>query len=183
LKIESAHFAVFYFLLAVNNLTRLLFYAIIIKTQLKKVLSISIKNLPDVPMPYVRANQVGIVVFILLSTILQSPNLFLVLLWVIQISGSIFGSNLFIQLGKMFVKVEGKETQAGELQRFNMTLGILFLTVSLLCFANSWNMAGYIISWIFGIVALIALCGYCLGCNLYYQFKRIKSMRQISKNK
>lgn len=141
------------------------------------------KNLPDVPMPYVKANQIGIVLFILLSTLFQLPSLFLVLLWVIQISGSIFGSNLFIQLAKAFVKAEGKETQAGELQRFNMTLGILFITVSLLCFANHWNMAGYIISWIFGVVALIALSGYCLGCTIYYQFKRIKSMRKISKNK
>jgi len=141
----------------------------------------STKILPDVPMPYVKANQVGIVVFVLLSTILQLPTLFLVLLWVIQISGSIFGSNLFIQLGKAFVKAEGKEVQAGELQRFNMTLGILFLTASLLCFANNWNMAGYILSWIFGIVALIALCGYCLGCTIYYQFKRIKTVRQMSK--
>lgn len=141
----------------------------------------STKNLPDVPLPYVKANQIGIVVFIFLSTLYQLPILFLVLLWVIQISGSIFGSNLFMQLARSFVKVEGKGTQAGELQRFNMTLGILFLTVSLLCFANHWNMAGYIISWLFGIVALLALSGYCLGCTIYYQFKRFKSMRQISK--
>jgi hypothetical protein len=141
----------------------------------------STKTLPDVPMPYVKANQIGIVVFILLSTLFQLPFLFLVLLWVIQISGAIFGSNLFIQLAKTFVKTEGKETQAGELQRFNMTLGILFLTVSLLCFSNNWNMIGYIISWIYGVVALIALSGYCFGCTIYYQFKRVKTMRSITK--
>jgi hypothetical protein len=139
--------------------------------------------LPEIPMPYVKSNQIGIVVFILLSTLLQLPSLFLVLLWVIQISGAIFGSNLFIQLAKPFVKIEGKETQARELQRFNMALGILFLTISLLCFSNGWNIAGYIISWVLGIVALIAISGYCLGCTIYYQFKRIKAMRTISKNK
>ncbi|QGR00176.1 DUF4395 domain-containing protein [Paenibacillus psychroresistens] len=139
--------------------------------------------MPDVPMPYVKANQMGIVAFVLLSTFFQLPFLFLVLLWVIQISGAIFGSNLFIQLAKGFVKVEGKETQAAELQRFNLTLGILFLTVSLLCFANHWNMAGYIFSWILGIVALIALSGYCLGCMIYYQFKQIKNRSTITKNK
>jgi hypothetical protein len=143
----------------------------------------SVNKLSDIPMPYVKANQIGIVVFILLSTLFQLPFLFLVLLWVIQISGSIFGSNLFIQLAKPFVKVEGKETQAGELQRFNLTIGILFLTVSLLCFANQWNIAGYIISWIFGIVALIALSGYCLGCTIYYQFKLFKSKSKNGKNK
>lgn len=138
-------------------------------------------NRPDVPMAYVKANQIGIVVFVLLSTLTQMPALFLVLLWVIQITGSIFGSNLFIQLAKAFVRVEGKETQAAELQRFNNTLGILLLTISLLCFVNQWNPAGYIISWILGLVALLALSGYCLGCTVYYQFKRLKGMNSISK--
>jgi hypothetical protein len=141
---------------------------------------LSTNNLPEVPMPYVRANQIGIVVFILLSTLFQMP-FFLVLLWVIQISGSIFGSNLFIQLAKSFVKVEGKETQARELQRFNITLGILFITISLLCFANHWVFAGYLFSWILGIVAIAALSGYCLGCTMYYQFKRIRSINQMNK--
>jgi hypothetical protein len=142
----------------------------------------STNTLPDVPLPFVKANQIGIVVFILLATILKMPFI-LVLLWVIQITGAIFGSNLFMQLAKLLVKVEGKETQARELQRFNLTLGILFLTLSILCFANHWIFAGYLISWILGIVALAAISGYCLGCTIYYQFKRIKSMRSISKNK
>jgi hypothetical protein len=146
------------------------------------VIHLSANTLSDVPMPYVRANQIGIVVFILLSTIFQMP-FFLILLWVIQITGSIFGSNLFMQLARSFVKVEGKETQAKELQRFNMTLGILFITISLLCFANYWVFAGYLFSWILGIVAIAALSGYCLGCTIYYQFKRIKSINQVNKNK
>jgi hypothetical protein len=147
------------------------------------VIHLSTNTFPEVPMPYVRAKQIGIVVFILLSTFFQMPFLYLFLLWVIQISGSIFGTNIFIQLAKSFVKVGGKETQARELQRFNMTLGILFLTISLLCFANHWVFAGYLVSWILGIVAIAALSGYCLGCTIYYQFKRIKSMNQMNKNK
>jgi hypothetical protein len=143
---------------------------------------LSSNTLPDIPMAYVKANQFGIVVFILLATLIKMPFI-LVLLWVIQITGAIFGSNLFIQLAKSFVKVEGKETQARELQRFNITLGILFLTISILSFANGWIFAGYLFSWILGVVALIALSGYCLGCTIYYQFKRIKSMRSITKNK
>jgi hypothetical protein len=142
----------------------------------------STNTLPDIPMPFVKANQIGIVAFILLATIFKMPFI-LILLWVIQITGAIFGSNLFIQLAKLFVKVEGKETQARELQRFNLTLGILFLTLSILCFANNWIFAGYLFSWVLGVVALAAISGYCLGCTIYYQFKRIKSMRSISKNK
>jgi hypothetical protein len=137
---------------------------------------------PDVPMPYVKANQIGIVLMVVLATLLKAP-LLLVLLWVIQITGSIFGANLFTQFAKPFVKVEGTKTQARELQRFNITLGILFLTISLLCFANHFVLAGYIFAWILGIVATIALCGYCIGCTIYYQFKQFKAMRKINKNK
>jgi hypothetical protein len=139
-------------------------------------------TVPEIPISYVKANQIGIVAFILLATIFMMP-FFLILLWVIQISGAIFGTNLFIQLAKTFVKVEGKETQARELQRFNVTLGILFLTISLICFANHWVFAGYLFAWMLGIVALIALSGYCLGCTIYYQFKKFKALRKTNRNK
>jgi hypothetical protein len=139
-------------------------------------------TIPEIPMSYVKANQIGIVTFVLLATLFKMP-FFLILLWVIQISGAIFGSNLFMQLARAFVKVKSNEMQAGELLRFNVTLGILFLTISLLCFANHWVFAGYLFAWMLGIVALIALSGYCLGCTIYYQFKKFKALRKINQNK
>jgi hypothetical protein len=138
--------------------------------------------MPSIPMPYIKANQIGIVAFIILATVFKMPYI-LILLWLIQISGAIFGSNLFVQLTKPFVNVQGKETQARELQRFNVTLGILFLTISLICFANNFIFMGYLFAWLLGIVAFIAICGYCLGCTLYYQYKHFKAMRSVNKNK
>jgi hypothetical protein len=138
--------------------------------------------MPSIPMPYIKANQIGIVAFIILATAFKLPVI-LILLWLIQISGAIFGSNLFVQLAKPFIKIQGKETQARELQRFNVTLGILFLTISLICFANNFIFVGYLFAWILGIVALVAICGYCLGCTIYYQYKHFKALRRINKNK
>jgi hypothetical protein len=139
-------------------------------------------TMPGIPMPYIKANQIGIVALIVLATIFKMPFI-LILLWLIQITGVIFGSNLFIQLAKPFVNLQGKETQAIELQRFNVTLGILFLTISLISFANNLIFMGYLFAWILGIVALIAICGYCLGCTIYYQYKHLKAMRSVNKNK
>jgi hypothetical protein len=134
----------------------------------------------DVPIAYVKANQVGVIAVIILASLLKMPFL-LILLWVVLITGAIFGSNLFMQVVKPFVKVQGAETQAKELFRFNTTLALLFLTLSLLCIANGWTAAGNIFAWLLGVVILVALSGYCIGCTIYYQFKQFKARRKSNK--
>ncbi|MFD0697073.1 DUF4395 domain-containing protein [Paenibacillus sp. GCM10027628] len=128
----------------------------------------------EVPLAFVKANQTGIVVLIILSFALLQPWL-IALLWMIQIIGLVLGGqrNPFVWLYKQFASVGYKsETQAEELTRFNNVLAVIFLTLSLFSFALDWVAVGYIFAGFLLLAAGAALLGYCIGCTIYYQFKQ-----------
>ncbi|HBI05079.1 MAG TPA: DUF4395 domain-containing protein [Paenibacillaceae bacterium] len=140
----------------------------------------------EIPISKVRMNQWGIVLFVLLSIFLQSPW-FIVGLLVIQGIGFVGGIkwNLFIRLTEPLQrKKEGKEkTESAELQRFNNGIALFLLTVSVLFFGIGWELAGYITALMVSVAAFVAICGFCIGCVIYFQFKQWKALRGISLKK
>lgn len=129
----------------------------------------------EIPLPYVKMNQTGIVLFSVFAIVFQEP-LLLIALWIIQAAGLLLGmkANLFIQLSKPLLqnRIAGAETQALELLRFNNSLGMIFLTLSLISIGFGWSVAGYIFAGMFALAAFAAICGYCIGCTVYFQFKQ-----------
>ncbi|WP_261300916.1 DUF4395 domain-containing protein [Paenibacillus andongensis] len=127
----------------------------------------------EVPISYVKANQTGIVLFVLLAFAFQWTWL-VTLLWVIQVLGLVGGGkwNLFVAVSKRFLSRSGTETQAAELTRFNNALAVLFLSLSLAFFAFGLNMVGYIFTGFLLLAAGAALLGYCIGCTIYYRYKQ-----------
>ncbi|WP_141505522.1 DUF4395 domain-containing protein [Paenibacillus luteus] len=138
----------------------------------------------EIPIPYVRSNQTGIVVVLLIAIGLQLPWL-IAALWIIQVTGLIFGpkANLFIRVARPFLTryVASAQTEAAELQRFNNSLGVGFLTFALLSFALSWSVAGYVFAGMMGAAALAAILGYCIGCTLYFQFKQFRARQRLNR--
>ncbi|PQP83418.1 DUF4395 domain-containing protein [Paenibacillus sp. PCH8] len=134
----------------------------------------------EVPMRYVKANQVGIVLFVLLSLVFN-PLLILGALWIIQGVGLVSGGklNLFVQIGKAVLTGKGTETQAVELQRFNNILAVLFLSLALISFSLGWVAAGYVFSVMLLTAASAALLGYCVGCTVYFWYKQLRAGRKI----
>ncbi|WP_413375267.1 DUF4395 domain-containing protein [Paenibacillus taichungensis] len=134
----------------------------------------------EVPMRYVKANQIGIVLFVVLSFLFNQP-LILGALWIIQVVGLASGGklNLFVQIGKAVLTGKGTETQAVELQRFNNVLAVLFLTLALVSFGLGWQVAGYIFSSMLLLAASAALLGYCVGCTIYFWYKQLRAGRKI----
>ncbi|CAM2825334.1 DUF4395 domain-containing protein [Paenibacillus sediminis] len=130
----------------------------------------------EIPEAYVKANQTGIVLFVILTAVFNQPFILLAL-WLIQVAGLFFGKNIFVMLAKPFLKVEGKPTQAAELQRFNNSLAVMFLTLSLLSFLLHLNVLGYIFAAMLFLAAFVAICGYCIGCTVYFQYKQFKARR------
>jgi hypothetical protein len=127
------------------------------------------------PMPYIKANQTGIVLFVLLAAAFQQPWV-LAVLWLIQMTGLATSGrwNLFVRIAKPFLRTDGRETQAEELTRFNNSLAVLFLTLSILSFAVGWTVAGYVFAAFLFLAAGVALLGYCVGCTIYFQYKQIR---------
>ncbi|CAM4490839.1 DUF4395 domain-containing protein [Paenibacillus xylanexedens] len=134
----------------------------------------------EVPMRYVKANQVGIVLFVLLSFVFN-PLVVLGVLWSIQVVGLASGGklNLFVQIGKVVLTGKGTETQALELQRFNNILAVLFLSLALISFSLGWVAAGYVFSVMLLAAASAALLGYCVGCTVYFWYKQLRAGRKI----
>ena len=134
----------------------------------------------EVPMRYVKANQVGIVLFVLLSFVFNQP-LILGVLWIIQVVGLASGGklNLFVQIGKAVLKGKGTETQAVKLQRFNNILAVMFLSLALISFSLGWQVAGYLFSGMLLLAASAALLGYCVGCTVYFWYKQLRAGRRI----
>lgn len=134
----------------------------------------------EVPMRYVKANQVGIVLFVLLSFVFN-PIVVLGALWSIQVVGLASSGklNLFVQIGKAVLTGKGTETQAVEPQRFNNILAVLFLSLALISFSLGWVVAGYVFSVMLLAAASAALLGYCVGCTVYFWYKQARAGRKI----
>lgn len=137
----------------------------------------------EIPMRYVHANQIGIVIFVVAAIAFQQPYVLLAL-FLVQAVGFVAGirANLFVAIVRAVLRrsvVDKGQTQAAELTRFNNALALLFLAVSLVCFAIGWNIAGYVVAALLGCAALSALFGYCIGCTIYYQYKRLRAQRRI----
>lgn len=132
----------------------------------------------EIPIPFIRTNQIGIVVLVVLAILLQQPALIAVL-WAVEVITLWRGIkvNIFVQLASPFLKnrIQGAETEAAELSRFNNSIAVTLLTLSLLAFwldPSGWS--GYIAAGLVAIAAFVAICGFCVGCFLYYQFKRLR---------
>jgi hypothetical protein len=130
----------------------------------------------EIPMPYIKANQTGIVLFVIAAIVLQLPWL-LAVLFVVQAVGYLFGLkyNAFVALAKPFIRTEGSETQAAVLTRFNNSLALLFLTGFLICWAFGWLTAGYVFALMLAVAATAAILGYCVGCTIYFQYKQMRA--------
>ncbi|WP_159883672.1 DUF4395 domain-containing protein [Paenibacillus puerhi] len=132
----------------------------------------------EVPVPFVRTNQFGIVLFVAAAMLLQAPA-WIAALWAVQVLTLWRGvqANLFVQLAAPLLKnrLAGAQTESRELQRFNNSIAVILLTLSLIGFwldRDGWT--GYVFAGFVALAALVALLGFCVGCFMYYQWKRLR---------
>jgi hypothetical protein len=132
----------------------------------------------EIPIEYVKANQTGIVLSVIAFLVSGQPWI-IAALWLIQVIGLFTGGrwNLFAALGRRFLTPKGKETQAAELLRFNNSLAVAFLSLSLVSLLLGWTTTGYVFAVMLLGAAGAALLGYCVGCTLYFWVKQIRAGR------
>ncbi|OUM94374.1 MAG: hypothetical protein A9Z00_02080 [Thermobacillus sp. ZCTH02-B1] len=135
----------------------------------------------EIPLLLVKTNQSGIVLFVVLSLAAQQPW-WIYALFLIQLAGLAFGprANLFMQLGRLALtgeRLNRSETQAAELARFNQTIAVSLLGLSSVFHLAGWHLPGHIAAGMVGLAALAAVAGYCIGCTIYYQYKKWRALR------
>ncbi|MBP1993094.1 DUF4395 domain-containing protein [Paenibacillus eucommiae] len=132
----------------------------------------------EIPIPYVRSNQAAMVLFIALAVVLQQPWI-IMLVGLVEVVGLIAGvkGNLFVSMAKPFLGslIATSQKEAAELQRFNNSIAVTLLIISTISFLLNFQVAGYIFAGMVAIAAFVAICGYCIGCTLYYQYKRLRA--------
>lgn len=126
----------------------------------------------DVPIPLVnfaRSCHVGAVV---IGFALHWPWLVTIdfLLIVCTLVG---GPSFYAIVGKMLLKrrLSGAEVEASGLVRFNSALAAVLYLCAIVAFVLQWWLIGWILAGMVALASATALCGYCIGCTLYYQFK------------
>jgi hypothetical protein len=134
----------------------------------------------EIPIPLIRLNQCAIVLLVTTGIFLNVPILIYIIA-AFQLLGLISNGKLnpVVALAKLALgpKLQGAEKQAAELNRFNNAIAVILLSLATIFLLLEMTVAGYIAAAFVAIAAFVALCGYCIGCTMYYQFKRLFANR------
>ncbi|CAN7274538.1 DUF4395 domain-containing protein [Paenibacillus sp. LjRoot153] len=131
----------------------------------------------EVPLHRVRGNQLGILLSIVASVLSQQLWILVVPL-IIQLISRSFGVkyNLFVRLFSRLFPVSAR-TESRVLLRFNNLLAILFLVVTLIASLFNLMTLAYITLSMLTIAVVLALCGFCFGCFIYFHWKQYWARR------
>ncbi|MFB5189166.1 DUF4395 domain-containing protein [Alicyclobacillus fastidiosus] len=133
----------------------------------------------SIPRPLVRTNQWMIVLSVLASWISGLTWLMLIP-FMAGMSGVLFNFNPIMRLAKVFLKkpMSSYIPEDKQQQQFNQWIAIICLFVSMVGFALHWRVIGFVFSALVFLSALIAICGFCIGCFIRFQWLRFRQRRQ-----
>ena len=146
-------------------------------------------GMKGIPQPLIKANQIGMVLLIVLSYLPLDygfrSNLFVYAVFLIQLISWLAGPrwNLFMGIARLLLgrgRLERSEKQAAELARFNQTIAVALLGLASVFHAFGLTIAGHVFAGMVALAAFVAVLGYCVGCTIYYQFKKWKQLRARS---
>ena len=131
----------------------------------------------EFPLHWVRGNQLGILLCVIASVIAQQAWVLAIPL-AVQLIGRFAGIryNVFVRVfAPLFPK--SARTESRELLRFNNLLAILFLTTALVAWLLQATAVAYVALAMLTAAVVAALCGFCIGCFVYFQWKQVKARR------
>lgn len=130
----------------------------------------------EIPISYVRTNQLILVGLTFSSIVMQ--NKWILLAAFIFVTLPLFlgaKANLAFQLAKRLPRKKTDDrTESVELQRFNQTIAATLLGVAVIIQFATGSWVAWIFVWMVTLAATIALLGYCVGCFFYFQLKKLK---------
>ncbi|MEK3735015.1 DUF4395 domain-containing protein [Paenibacillus sp. FSL M8-0334] len=135
----------------------------------------------EIPLPLIKVNQAAMVLFVLLSLVFRQP-LFIYAIFLIQLIALAAGAraNLLFLVAKWFLgadRLQRSDTQAAELARFNQSIAVILLGISSAAYLLGWHIVAIAASVMVAAAATAAVLGYCIGCTIYYQYKKWKLLR------
>jgi len=133
----------------------------------------------EIPLHWVRGNQIGLLLSVIAVVAYRQPWLLLIPL-AVQLVGRYAGVryNLFVRLFAPLLP-PSERTESRELLRFNNLLAILMLAAALVSFLAGAAAAGYVFLGMLTVAVVAALSGFCLGCFIYFQWKKFRASRNL----
>lgn len=126
-----------------------------------------------IPMPIIRFNRAFLLCGVLLAFILKEP-LVTTALFLLILPAALFGkqwSPVFMVGSLLFAKwIPGAASDSPEVMRFNNAITSILLGAAQVSFLLGAAATGWVLSGIVALAAAVALCGFCFGCFLYFQF-------------
>jgi hypothetical protein len=135
----------------------------------------------SIPRPLVRTNQWIIVLSVIAAWISRS-EWFMLIPFVAGICGFLFNFNPIMRLAKLFLRQPMSRyiPEDKDQQQFNQWIALICLFLSMTAFAFHLSAIGYIFSALVLMAAFIAICGFCIGCFIRFQWLRYRQRRQIN---
>jgi hypothetical protein len=129
----------------------------------------------SIPRPLVRTNQAFLFFTVVLSLLLQQPYLlFLPLL--VGLYSLLFQQNpIFLLARPLLTKPAAAYLQEDAAQqRFNQWIAVSCVALSLFGFLTDLPIIGYLFALLVAVASLVAICGFCIGCFIHFQYNQWK---------
>jgi hypothetical protein len=127
-----------------------------------------------IPYPIVSLNRGVIVGGVLLGLLFNQPLITTAVLLVL-LPAALFGrkgSPIFKFGGWAFAQyIPDAPREDARVQRFNNIIAVAMLGAAQVAFIFGLTWLGWVFAVAVAFAALVALCGFCVGCFLYFQFK------------
>lgn len=133
----------------------------------------------SIPRPLVRTNQWFIVLSVVAAWVSQVHWL-LLLPFVAGLLGLIFNFNPVMRFAKLFLRkpMGSYIPEDRDQQQFNQYIAVICLFLGMAGFAFHWQVIAYVFSAMVLAAAFIAICGFCIGCFIRFQWLRFRQRRQ-----
>ena len=127
-----------------------------------------------IPYPIVAVNRGIIVGGVLLALWTNQPLLTTVVLALLA-PAALFGrkASPIFRIGSVLLReaIAHAPVEDQRVQRFNNIMAVVMLGAAQLAFILGAAWLGWVFSVAVAFAALVALCGFCVGCFLYFQFR------------
>jgi len=127
-----------------------------------------------IPYPIVAVNRGIIVGGVLLALWTNQPLLTTVVLALLA-PAALFGrkASPVFRIGSVLLRetIAHAPVEDQRVQRFNNIIAVVMLGAAQLAFILGAAWLGWVFSVAVAFAALVALCGFCVGCFLYFQFR------------
>jgi len=135
-------------------------------------------KVPFIPRPLVTTNQIVIVLSVITS-LLSGSKWFLLIPLFSGLGGLLFDFNPVMKLASKFLRKKPNEyiPEDKEQQQFNQTIAVVCLAIAFIGALLRINILFYIFSILVGLAATIAICGFCIGCFIHFQWNQYKYRR------